>query len=209
MIVAANASAVSSTFYYCKFDNNGTDGFNGWDGNGSDLIITMNNCTASTNGGDGFSLSDNTSLGSTAGMSRMYLTDCEAKTNGSGANDQGATAHKTWQSVLAQDCDFSANFGPGVTNSGGANIVLQGCEIYNNSQHASGNYQILNAASAGFLYIDNCNIHTPRSGDFLIANLAGPAMVVKNSTLTGNSVDGQYLVIFGTGAYLTVFEKLY
>lgn len=193
--VSAESADTVYNSYYCEYDESIANGFNVTDGNGFGIKVCNYYCQANDNAKDGFSMLG--TGGSTEGVSNLLLVDCVGNNNGTaGNNNQGLTAHKSFQLAKAVRSEFAGNGGQGIAVVGGSTIIADRCTFDGNSQ---GGTIAQVTIEEGVGYFDNCLWKNTKAGTNGVTVSVGASLYIDGSRFIGDEY-ASHAIYIGSGA---------
>lgn len=186
---SAKGSLMTVQFDYCQFTEGCNGGAGKYDGSGlylqnanAELRVICNNCEASDNDQDGFSIkgADNEPV------IQLILNDCDAENNGNnpayaggGGQGDGATTHYNHNCLIINGGNYKDNYKSGVAVSDGTGII-EFAEFSGNGEAS---------ASNGGIIIDNNGAALIQANTFT-GTVAGRSDIIASSTCGGAMVMG-------------------
>jgi hypothetical protein len=202
--VYADTAATVYNSYYCQYDESVANGFNVRDGNGFPVRVQHHHCQANDNARDGFSMLS--AGGTTKAISIMTLSDCLANDNGAAANDQGITAHKSYQLIRAIRCEVAGNAGQGVAMTSGSCIMAEECLFDGNA--TVGDVQQV-AIEGGIGYFDNCLWKNTKAATFGLTTSVGASIALNGCRFEGNEANSHAIFIGSGTLFLSVNKTVF
>ena len=224
--VQSSTSATVVEMTYCVIsESNTSDGMRLQSGPADTIDVTLTDCNVYNNHDDGLSIE----VGTWNSEAVLNVTRCEVHDNGSGASDQGITAHEgscivnvknsniydNYDQGIAivgsaqayiYDCNILDSGGEGINIGGDSIVVVDKCRLSNDGGNCIGK------SGTGVGVVQNCEITNPSSNSSNFIHNSAGLLIVKNSLFQDSAESNAYdLYITGGEAVIlgNVFYNAY